>query len=276
MAEISVLLPVAATSDPEELYRAYESIVNQTTSPSEILLITNQRLSNKIETVIYDLTRTQSETRHEHFIDAKGLGGVLQAGLEECSKPFVARMDADDVSEPDRFNNQLKLLTRTDVDIVGSHLAEFRVDPDNPERVRTVPTSHEKIVEWMPWRCPLNHPTTMFKRKPVLEAGGYRDFPMMEDWDLWARCLAAGLQFDNIDQVLVRAQTDNLTDRRGGLNYARAEIQMAQELRELGIASPIDTLRHLCFRTPLRLLPLLLREKIYHITSRSSIDIKRP
>lgn len=265
---MSVLLPVAATSDPDDLKRAHRSIAEQTTAPSEIVLVTNQPLAEDIKTAISDLVDTHSVSRHEHFSDAQGLGGVLQAGLKRCSEPFVARMDADDIAEPERFDTQQTVLTETEADIVGSHLAEFRDDPETSERMREVPTSHNEIVEWMPWRCPVNHPTVMFDREAVLNAGGYRDFPMMEDWDLWARCLAAGLQFRNLDQALVRAEINDLVDRRGGLDYAKAEIRMAQELRQLGIASRRDTLQHLFLRVPPRLLPPEIREKIYHIFAR--------
>lgn len=263
MSNISVLLPVSATSDPEELHRAHRSIIEQMKPPAEVVLVTNQSLTQDIETAINDLVKTHSVSRHEHFPDAQGLGGVLQAGLKSCSEPFVARMDADDISEPERFTDQLTVLRKTEADIVGSHLAEFRDDPEAPERTRKVPTSHNEIAEWMPWRCPVNHPTVMFDREAVLNVGGYRDFSMMEDWDLWARCLSSGLQFRNLDQILARAQISDLIDRRGGINYAKAEFQMAQELRNLGLASNRDTLRHLFFRIPPRLLPDRLREIVY-------------
>ena len=268
MSGISVLLPVAATSDTAGLRRAHQSIVEQTVSPSETVLVTNQSLTEDIETAIADLVSTHSDSRHEHIPDTSGLGGVLQAGLKRCSEPFVARMDADDISEPERFADQQTVLTDTSADIVGSHLAEFQGDPEHPERTREVPITHNEIAKWMSWRCPLNHPTTMFDREAVLSAGGYRDFPMMEDWDLWARCLSAGLRFRNLDKTLVRAQIDDLIDRRGGLDYAKAELRMARVLRDLGIAARRDTLQHLCLRIPPRLLPPQARNAIYSLFAR--------
>jgi hypothetical protein len=177
-------------------------------------------------------------------------------------------MDADDIAEPERFAEQLTVLRETEADIVGSHLAEFRNDPEQPERTREVPMTHNEISEWMPWRCPMNHPTTMFDRDAVLDVGGYRDFPLMEDWDLWARCLAAGLLFQNLDQTLVKAHVDDLADRRGGLDYTRAEFRMALELRELQIASRRDTLKHLSLRIPPRLLPSQIFDRIYQLFAR--------
>jgi glycosyltransferase involved in cell wall biosynthesis len=268
MTKISVLLPVAATSDADDLRRAHKSLLDQTTSPSEILLVTNQSLPAEIEATIQELASNSLVTRHIYFPDAQGLGGVLQAGLKQCSESFIARMDADDICEPERFAEQLEVLTKSNVDIVGSHLAEFDSNPENPERTRKVPLTHEDIAEWMSWRCPMNHPTTMFDRDVVLDAGGYRDFPMMEDWDLWARSLAAGLRFRNLDQILIRAQIDGLADRRGGINYARAELRIGYQLYTLGIASKREFLKQLCFRIPPRFLPRLIRNKIYDIFAR--------
>jgi glycosyltransferase involved in cell wall biosynthesis len=233
-------------------------------------LVTNQALPNNIKKTIDDLVEEYSTTNHESFKNTNGLGGVLQAGLESCSESYVARMDADDISHSDRFAKQFAVLSESDVDIVGSHLIEFENNPEHVKRIRKVPITHDKIAEWMAWRCPLNHPTTMFNRKTVLNVGGYREFPMMEDWDLWARCLANNLQFKNLDQVLVRAQIGELASRRQGLDYIQAEIRMLQELRRLGISSPIDTARHLFFRTPVRVMPAQLQKLVYRVFARKS------
>jgi len=268
MTNVSVLIPVAIDADNSGLRRAYKSIVEQTVTPEEILLVTNQTLSTALIETISALVDTHSSTRHEHFPSTSGLGGVLQAGLEHCQAPFVARMDADDIAEPERFARQIDIVANTEADVVGGQLGEFLDDPRHLDRIRQVPTAHDEIADWMAWRCPINHPTVMFDRDAVLEAGGYRHVPMMEDWDLWARCLAAGLRFRNLDQMLVRAQVTDLTDRRGGLPYARAEIRMARELRRLGIASTVDTTRHLCLRVPTRLVPSSIRERLYQLFAR--------
>jgi len=90
----------------------------------------------------------------------------------------------------------------------------------------------------------------------------------MEDWDLWARCLAAGLMFQNLDQILVKAEVNDFANHRGGLDYAWAEFRIAQELRELEIASRRDTIKHLSLRIPPRLLPSQIRDRIYQLFAR--------
>jgi glycosyltransferase involved in cell wall biosynthesis len=265
---VSVLLPVATTAGVTGLRRAHRSITEQTLDPEEILLVTNQPLPVALKEAISELVETHGSTRHEDFPEARGLGGILQAGLERCLAPYVARMDADDVAEPDRLAKQVETLADTETDIVGGQLAEFRDDPQDIDRIRRVPLTHDEIADWMAWRCPINHPTVTFDREAVLDAGGYRHIPMMEDWDLWARCLAAGLRFRNLDRTLVRAQVADLTDRRGGIEYARAELRMARELRRLGLASTTDTVRHLSLRVPTRLLPSPIQEWVYRLFAR--------
>jgi glycosyltransferase involved in cell wall biosynthesis len=268
MTDISVLLPVATGVDIAGLRRAHRSVVDQTLEPEEVLLVTNQSLPTPLQETISELIDSHASTRHEHFPNTRGLGGVLQAGLEDCLAPYIARMDADDVADPDRFAEQIDVLINSETDVVGGQLAEFRNDPEHPDRIRRVPLTHADIADWMAWRCPINHPTVTFDREAVLDAGGYRHAPMMEDWDLWARCLASGLRFQNLDRTLVRARVTDLTDRRGGVAYARAELRMARELRHLGIASTTDTVRHLCLRVPTRLLPASIRERVYQIFAR--------
>lgn len=275
---VSVLMPVGAGADPESVRVAYRSIVDQTVTPEEVVLVTNQRLDGELTAAVENLAAEFEGGRWESFQRADGLGGVLQSGLKACTQPLVVRMDADDVAESNRVREQRRVLTETEASIVGSPLLEFRTDPDRPERVREVPTTHRGIAQQMSWRCPLNHPTVAFDREAVLAVGGYRPFPLMEDWDLWTRCLADGLQFRNLEEPVVRARVERLSDRRRGSEYAAAEIRMALQLRRLGLATPADTLKHLCLRVPVRALPTSVVDAVYERVARSSLerDGRRP
>lgn len=267
MSSISVLIPVSTDVNLPHFERAFSSITNQTIEPSEIIIATNQNLPPELKQKIDQLCEGFHTTKHIHDRKAQGLGETLQVGLEGCSHDFVARMDADDIAEVDRFEKQHKVLSENDTQIVGSQLAEFSESPDTIDRIRNVPLTNRGIKSWMSWRCPINHPTAMFCKQPVTEIG-YRRFPMMEDWDLWARCLASGLRFQNIDEALVRARISNLAGRRGGLAYAKAEIQMAIQLSKLGIATKRDTFKHIVLRIPPRILPEKIRNQIYRSWAR--------
>ncbi|MFC6990532.1 glycosyltransferase [Haladaptatus sp. GCM10025707] len=90
MAALSVLLPVAADTASSDFSRAFKSIQEQTIEPAEILLVTNQSLPRPLEASIKEVVDANNPVRHEHFPNAPGLGGVLQAGLKVCSEPIVA------------------------------------------------------------------------------------------------------------------------------------------------------------------------------------------
>ena len=79
------------------------------------------------------------------------------------------------------------------------------------------PRLMEDILPYARYRNPLNHMTVMFRKQDVLNAGNYRHFPYLEDYDLWSRMLAKGCAFYNLPEILVKARTSEaLYERRGG------------------------------------------------------------
>lgn len=139
-----------------------------------------------------------------------GIVPALNAGLARSRAGLVARMDADDEMHPDRLAVQADLLdSRPDLALVGCLVESFRegglaegyriysewvnglVDPDAIER--------EAFVE-----CPVPHPTWMFRRDAVVEAGGYVDRGWPEDLDLLYRLLSRGGRLAKVPRRLHR------------------------------------------------------------------------
>ncbi len=112
-------------------------------------------------------------------------------GLAACAHEIVARMDADDVSLPTRFEAQLPLV-EAGADIVGTGLLEFGSSPEDVVGRRTPPTDPDEIRRVIRFRDPFNHPTVVYRRSAVLAAGGYTDMALMEDYLLFARMVAGG------------------------------------------------------------------------------------
>ena len=124
---------------------------------------------------------------------SRGLVDALNAGIADARSPYVARMDADDVSEPDRLARQIALMdAQPDLALVGS--AATLVD----ERGRSVgrvapPISHDAIVAQLRTHNALVHGTVVFRRAAWSAAGGYdASARLVEDYDLWCRLLAHG------------------------------------------------------------------------------------
>ena len=110
----------------------------------------------------------------------------------------------------------------------------------------------------------MNHVTVMFRKSAALRAGGYRDFPLFEDYDLWSRFVAQGSRLANLTDTLVRVRTGReMYGRRGGWAYALNEVRLQRQLRRLGLTSSLQLVRNLCVRVGGKLVPTGLRAWVY-------------
>ncbi|NHN46217.1 glycosyltransferase [Halostella sp. JP-L12] len=267
----SVLLPTYMNDDAAELESALESILQQTNRPDEVLVIKDGPVPTSLEETIDTFERD-----FPSIIDSiqlptnKGLGNALRVGVKEASHGIVARMDADDISVPTRFERQSEFLaTHPEVDIVGGQIAEFDGDPENIVGRREVPTEHESIESMARFRSPMNHGTVMFRKSAVLSSGNYRPVDRMEDYDLWIRMLLGGAKFANLPEVLVKVRAgEYLYGRRGGLEYAREEARTQLEFYQQGFTSLPVFLFNATTRVSLRLVPNSVRSLIYRTLAR--------
>lgn len=264
--QFSVLLPTYANDDAEELGTAIESVLDQTRKPDEVLIVKDGPVPVGIEETIrsYEADERSRVWSVQHS-ENRGLGIALRTGVETVNYDYVARMDADDISVPTRFETQLTYLTEhPGTDIVGGYIAEFDADPANPIARREVPTSHSEIRRLARFRSPMNHGTVLFDRAAVLGAGNYRPVAPMEDYDLWVRMLLNGATFANIPEVLVNVRAGSeLYERRGGWAYAREEARIQYEFYRRGFTSLPVCLFNSVIRVGLRVVPTSVRRKVY-------------
>lgn len=150
-----------------------------------------------------------------------GLVASLNRGLTEARALLVARIDADDVAEPERFARQVAFLaTRPEVAAVGSAIRI--IDGDGRFlRIQTYPCGPEAVAKAMLRGCALAHPAVMMRRAAVQTIGGYREaFRHAEDYDLWLR-LGESHALDNLPEPLLRYR------RHGGSVSFRYRQQQA-------------------------------------------------
>lgn len=139
-----------------------------------------------------------------------GIATALNAGLELCRAPVVARMDADDRMSPDRLERlAAHLAANPGVGLVSS-LVEFggdrRVQAGYAAYVDWVNsiTSHADISLTRFVESPLAHPSVAFRRELAARYGGYRIGPFPEDYELWLRWIECGVRMEKIPQTLLR------------------------------------------------------------------------
>jgi len=265
-ADFSLLLPVYGGDRADHLIRAFETSVNeQTLAPAEVVIVRDGVVSPELSTAIAHLVSTSRvPVRLVELEENRGLSRALSEGLARCSHEIVARMDADDESLPDRFEQQLRALVEDSLDLIGGGMVEFGSGSERQLGVR-IPPSGARIGPYARFHDPFNHPTVVYRREAVQRAGGYRDdTPMMEDYSLFARMIAAGARVDNLAVPVVRYRVDEgAYKRRGGLAQLRAELRLQHELRALGFTTRVQALRNVIVRGGYRLVPLAIRRATY-------------
>ncbi|MDE6483032.1 MAG: amylovoran biosynthesis protein AmsE, partial [Rikenellaceae bacterium] len=130
---------------------------------------------------------------------------------------------------------------------------------------RKLPEYPYEISRYAKKRCPVNHPAVMFKKTSVLFAGGYRSFPLFEDYYLWVRLLMNGAKFYNVQESLLLFRTSSdMYKRRGGLKHALTEIRFQNHIRVLGFIGLSDFIRNVLIRFTVRVMPNSVRGLVYH------------
>lgn len=263
----ALLLPVYIRDDPNFLRDAFRSAVHeQTLRPDRVLLVQDGPVTDELGRCIEQLcAESPVEVQVVHVKRSTGLGPALDAGLAASPFDIVARMDADDIAMPNRFEVQVPLI-RGGADIVGAGLVEFETDPAVPGRRRVPPTDPDDIRRYARIHDPFNHPTVIYRRRAVLEAGGYGDLPLMEDYWLFSRMLAAGARPMNVAEPLVYYRVGaGAYQRRGGRDQLRSELALQRRLRDNGLISRVQYVRNVIVRGGYRLLPWRLRRILYRL-----------
>lgn len=264
-APFSLLLPVYAGDTADALRLALESsTTQQTLRPAEVLVVIDGPISPDVQGVLDDFAaRGDVPMQLVRFDTNRGLTEALNAGLAAASHDVVARMDADDVSAPDRFEKQWPLI-EAGYDLVGTGMVEFETDPEVCGARRVPPVGAERIRDHARTHNPFNHPTMMYRVAAVLAAGGYEPFGKMEDYWLGIRLIASGARVENLAEPLVKYRVGaGAFARRGGWAEARTEARLQRAMLDMGFISRAQYLRNVVMKGVYRLLPASVKKVLF-------------
>jgi glycosyltransferase involved in cell wall biosynthesis len=263
----SVLMSVYIKDSPLYLERALKSITTDQSLPAyEIVLVEDGPILDDCRSVIEQYKKDGvSKIKSVRLKDNLGLGAALNIGLNECRHDIVFRMDADDISMPERFQYQFDQIKNRNCGVLGTIVAEFFESEQQPTGYRRVPLNHNEIVRFSRWRNPINHPSVAFRKNDVLSVGGYCDMKMFEDYYLWLRMLKAGVEINNLNVVLLKMRAGSEQhSRRSGIKYARNEIEFLLKASRLKLLPPLYALANIAFKIPTRLVPRSILGYIYN------------
>lgn len=241
----SVLMSVYAKDNSDYLITAIESMLKQTIKPEQFVIVQDGTVGDETQHILkhYE-TKYPSLFTIVRLKENGGLANALNLGLQECRNELVARMDADDISLPERCEKELKKFEENpELVICGCNIDEFYKTPENVRTSRVVPSDYKAILKFMRLRQPFNHPTVIYKKSKVIEAGGYLPLRRKEDFDLFSRMLVNGNYAENIDEslYLYRCNEDNYARRKSWVNL-KAALKVYQLHYKRGSCTIIDFL----------------------------------
>ena len=270
MDDFTLLMAVYAGDDESFVRPAYDSVTrDQELPPTRVMVVRDGPVGDDVAGWLKEIS-TDPKVEIVALEKNVGLAGALNTGLKHITTDIVARADSDDISLPQRFALQIPLIS-SGYDLVGSAIAEFTDDPKHPEIVRPVKTTQAEIARQARLESPFHHPTVVFRKQAVEDAGGYPELKQMEDYPLWAAMLMNGAKVTNLDQVLVHYRVGaGAFARRGGKVLATSEAQLQKRFLAMGFTTRWQYLRNRILRGPLyRHLPAPVRRFAYHLRERS-------
>ncbi|CEN34791.1 glycosyltransferase [Capnocytophaga cynodegmi] len=264
----SVLISLYIKEKPESLAECLESLKNQTLQASEVVIVFDGKITSELEDVVSQYSK-ELPIKVIRLAENVGLGKALQKGVLACNYEIIARMDTDDIATPDRFEKQINFLkTNPQVSVLGSNISEFNLQPNDLKRKRVLPEKHSEIYEFAKFRCPINHPTVVFKKEDVLQSGNYSGKLLLwEDYTLWVTMLSKDYIFHNLQENLLHFRVKDGREtikRRSGLKYALNELKFAKYMRKIGFLSSLEYLKFITLRPLGRLLPTGILLYIYN------------
>jgi glycosyltransferase involved in cell wall biosynthesis len=199
---ISVILPVYNAE--KFAHEAINSILKQTITDFELLII-NDGSTDRSNEIIEGF----KDSRIKVIQNQKNLGliGTLNKGFNLAKGQFIARMDADDISIPNRFEKQLAYLTNhPEIDILGTQIKVFGTE----NYISKFNTDQEEIEIQLYFESMINHPTVMIRREFLVKHKLKFDtqFPHCEDWGLWLNSLSYHAKFKNLPDILLNYRVE--------------------------------------------------------------------
>lgn len=266
MEEYSVLQTVYKNDNPEYFRLSLISMLEQTVKPNEVVIVKDGPIPQSLQEVIDELDNENPNIIVQVQLEKNlGLGLALNEGLNVCKNEFVARMDSDDFSLPERCEKELEMFDRDpSLDIVGCPVKEFIDELDNIVGVRDVPLDDESIHKYARRRDPFNHPTVMFRKSKVMEFGPYRDYRKNQDTALWIDMLSNGCRAANVPEYLLLFRFDeNTYKKRKSWVNTKLLIKIRKEAYKRKFCSFLDYFVVACAQIGIFILPVWFQKFVY-------------
>ena len=204
---ISVILPIRDAEKTLDV--AVESILGQTERNLELLVV-DDGSTDASPRILREFAEFDGRIRVLSTVKL-GIVEALNLGLAEARAPYLARMDADDISLPKRLSLQCDFLdANPEVGLVSCRVEHWSGDGEIRKGYETYVEWINELVEDTDIRLrrfvesPVAHPSVVFRKSLAGTYGPYRSGLFPEDYELWLRWLACGVKMEKLDAILLR------------------------------------------------------------------------
>ncbi|MGC8121851.1 glycosyltransferase [Marinobacter sp. VGCF2001] len=238
--KIAVLMPVYTGDKPSQVVEAISSILAQTYSNFILFVGCDGPLAADVANAVAKFN--DERLRVVRFPENRGLAHTLNSlidlALQDQDVDFIARMDADDISMEERFEQQVQFLgSNPGISVLGAGCYEI-TGSGNIVFEKRLPERHSTLARRFIKQCPLVHPTVMFRRQ-VFEAGARypTEYVRSEDLAFWLTLMGEGYQFANMQRPLLLFRIgDDFLKRRADRKKGWAEFRVRiKAIKQLGL-----------------------------------------
>lgn len=187
------------------LTNSIESILNQSFRDFEFLIVLDEPSNFHLKNIIqhYEL----QDKRIRLYINKKNMGLALSLNtlISESKGKYIARMDSDDISLPERFQKQIDFLDKNpDIALIGSNCYLIDEMGQILKKDTNRPRSSFDIKRTLSFYNCIVHPSTMMRTSAIKKISGYRNFATSQDYDLWLRFVDYGFNIVNLEECLIQ------------------------------------------------------------------------
>ncbi|TGA73344.1 glycosyltransferase [Aliivibrio fischeri] len=253
---VAVAMSVYKSDKLSYLIEAINSILEQEYEVFHIYIEVDGAISSDVKSYLNSLNpETATITYHR---ENKGLATRLNQAIDKIIQSgqfsYIARMDSDDISDSSRFREQVDFLSKNqDVYVLGTDIIEIDND-NNPIYYKHMESDSDKIKYNIIKKCPVNHPSVMF-RVDLFDNFKlrYQDNLMnTQDYYLWVDVINKGLKISNLNIPLLKFRIDeNFHNRRGfkkAINEFNSRIYAMNKLSIFSFSNILHTILLLSLR----------------------------
>ncbi len=207
--KLSVVMPVYNAE--KYLKQSIESILNQTYKEFEFIIIDDGSTDNSL-----NILKKYAEVDERIKIitrENKGLVHTLNEGIRKSEGKYVARMDADDICNPKRFEKEMEfLIENEEYGVVASFVSIFGNAYSSEENLKLEVKHNNENFELLDLLCGISyicHPSVIVKKELFDLYGYYKaEYKYSEDLELWTRFMINGVKIKNLPCKLINYRKD--------------------------------------------------------------------